>query len=610
MKSFKLYLRMIRYLSAYWPMILMSVILSFLVVNFEALSLWFGASLVQTLFDPVSKEIARPEFSLANINAVLKYYTWQVIKREEPLDSLKLVCGMMAFTFFVKNILIYIKALVMNVLNLRVVRDLRNQLFTHSIKLPVSYYDQNKSGNIMSLIMNDTASINASMTSTFDRLFIEPMRVIFFFTMLLIINVKLTLAIFIIFPVLGFVINVIGKAVRRRGKRVLEYISALVSILQETITGVRAVKMFNMHAVESARFKKENDLFIHHSFRSACIGAIAGPFTEIIGVLVVIILLWYGGQQVLASSTFKAEDFVRFLIFLFSAFTPLKALSHINNMLQNGFAAAERVFAILDAPIEPLPDTATRNLSFTDRIEFRNVSFTYPETEALVLDKLSFTVKKGSIVALVGSSGAGKSTILDLLPRFYNASEGSIHVDGCNVQDMDLGGLRSIFGIVAQETVLFNDTVFNNIVYSRPDASKDLVMEAARAANALEFIEKLPKQFDTIIGERGIMLSGGQKQRLSIARALLRNPPVLILDEATSALDTESELLVQSAINNLISNRTAIVVAHRLSTIRHADTILVLEAGKITEQGTHQELLALGRRYKYFHDIQFSRTAG
>jgi subfamily B ATP-binding cassette protein MsbA len=515
----------------------------------------------------------------------------------------------MAFTFLFKNILIYCKTLVMASLNLNVVKDLRNELYRHAIRLPVSYYDRTKSGNIMSLIINDTASINTSMSSTFDKLFIEPMRLMAGISMLLIINVKLTLSIFIIFPLLGVGIYFIGKSVRRRSKRVLEYLSGIVSILHETITGVRAVKMFNMHTVESVKFEKENARYIHHSFHSIRMSAISSPLTEVLGVVVVIVLLWYGGQQVLNSGSFKAEDFVRFLIFLFTIFTPLKALSSINNTLQNGFAAAERVFTILDAPIEPLTDTVAPAIpEFRQSIGFSNVRFIYPGTETVVLDDLSFTIIKGSIVALVGSSGAGKSTILDLLPRFYDTTSGSVLIDGKDIRETDLTGLRQLFGIVAQETVLFNETVFSNIAYSRPDASHELVVEAARAANALEFIERLPEKFDTVIGERGVMLSGGQKQRLSIARALLRNPPVLILDEATSALDTESEMLVQSAINNLIVNRTAIVVAHRLSTIRHADMILVLEAGRIVEQGTHEELLALGKKYKYFYDIQFART--
>jgi subfamily B ATP-binding cassette protein MsbA len=327
-------------------------------------------------------------------------------------------------------------------------------------------------------------------------------------------------------------------------------------------------------------------------------------------VVVVIVLLWYGGQEVLKSSLhagFGAEDFVRFLIFLFSTFTPLKALTLVTNTLQRGFAASERVFSILDSPSEPLnrvrPETVP---AFTGAITVEHVNFTYPCCSEEVLHDISFTLEKGSIVALVGSSGSGKSTLLDLLPRFYPVSSGTVGIDGRDVRSMDLAGLRSLFGIVAQETVLFNDSVRNNIAYGLTATPAGEIVAAAKAAQAWEFIEKMPAGLDTAIGERGVLLSGGQRQRLAIARALLRNPPVLILDEATSSLDTESERLVQEAINRLMENRTVLVVAHRLSTIRHADLILVLENGSIVERGSHEELIRLNNRYKYFYDIQFA----
>jgi subfamily B ATP-binding cassette protein MsbA len=612
MNAFKLYRRMIFYLTVYWQWIVISVTLSCLVVIFEGLSLWFGASLIKTLFTPESQVIPLdPQITFSNLNEHLKFWTYLLVKQDSPLKSLQIVCGIMALTFFLKNILIYLKALVTCRLNLNVVRDMRNQLYDHSLRLPVTYFDKNRSGNIISLIINDIENINNSMTSTFDKLLVEPLRVLFFIGMLFVINVKLTLAVFIIFPVMGVLISQISKVVRRRSKRVLEYIAGLMSILNETIGGIRAVKMFNMNQYELMRFKNENRKFIHSSFRATSIGAISSPLTEVLGVIVVIILLWYGGQQVLIKEGgFGAEDFVRFLIFLFSTFAPLKAITAIANTLQKGFASAERVFTVLDTSPEELKPVQPEKIPvFKDSITFSNVYFSYPGCNEQVLKNINFSIPKGTIVALVGSSGAGKSTILDLVPRFYQVSSGQICIDGKNIDEMDLCGLRQLFGIVSQDTVLFNDTVSNNIRYSLPEASFEQVVMAAKAANALEFIEKLPSGFDTVIGERGVTLSGGQRQRLSIARALLRNPPVLILDEATSALDTESERLVQAAINNLIENRTALVVAHRLSTITHADRIIVMENGEIVETGSHEELLALNRRYKYFYDIQFSSAS-
>ena len=600
---------MIVYVLKYWPWVIISVVLSLLVVNFEAFSLWFGASVIKTLFIHDTSSVIPASFSIGNLNEVLKYWTSRLIERNNPLDSLKIGCLLMSAAFMLKNLFTYIKSLVMTRLNLNIARDLRNNLFGHVLKLPVSYYDREKSGNIISLLVNDVSSVNDSMLATFDKLFSEPLRVIFYISMLVIINLKLTLVVFVIFPLLGIIINAIGKSVRRRSKRVLESLAGLLAILHETVGGVRAVKMFNMDEFEAKRFKAENERYNNHAYRSQKIAAISSPLTEMFGVVAVIILLWYGGQQVLQNKGFNAEDFSRFLLFLFTTFTPLKAITGVVNQLQRGFAAAERVFTILDSPPEPLkPLPPGSKPSFNRAISFSKVNFTYPGCADEVLHDINFTLEKGSVIALVGSSGSGKSTLLDLVPRFYPVTNGAICIDGTDVRDMDLVLLRSLFGIVAQETILFNDTVYNNIAYGLLEATNDQVVSAAKAAQAWEFIEKMPRKLNTLIGERGVMLSGGQRQRLAIARAILRNPHVLILDEATSALDTESEKLVQEAINHLVENRTVLVVAHRLSTIRHADLILVLENGSIVERGTHDELLALNKRYKYFHDIQFANA--
>ncbi|MBD3321233.1 MAG: ATP-binding cassette domain-containing protein, partial [Chitinivibrionales bacterium] len=408
-------------------------------------------------------------------------------------------------------------------------------------------------------------------------------------------------------PLLAIIIVKIGQSVRRRSKRVLENIEGLVSVLHETVRNVRTVKMFNMNEIETSKFRRENQKFTRNSFRSVKISSLTSPLTEVFGLFLAVSLLWFGGNQVYASGFMTGEDFVRFIVFLLVSYQPIKSLGGLNNTIQTGLAGAERVFGILDSPTENLTTFKRANVpSFTSRIEYRHVNFTYPQSGERVLHDISFTINRGQIIALVGSSGCGKTTILDLLPRFYEIESGGVFIDNKDIRECDLVGLRHLFGIVAQETLLFNDTVFNNIAYGVANPGKKQVIEAAAAANAAEFIEKLPRGFDTTIGENGVMLSGGQCQRISIARALLKNPPILILDEATSSLDTESERLVQNAINKLMQNRTALVVAHRLSTISHADQIFVLDSGRIVEQGKHEELLKLNNRYKYFYDIQFS----
>jgi len=607
MKNLKLYFRMLGYLKPYIPMLILTIVISLLVVSSESLSLWFSSSLINAIFKPDTFSMTRPAFQINNFNETLKYWTYLLIKRNNAFDSLKIACFCVIFFFLTKNVFTYLKSLITGNLNYFITRDMRNHLYGHALVLPVTYYDRNRSGNIISLMFNDIAAINNSMTGTFEKIITDPLRLIFFIAIMTIISPKLTLFVFTIYPILGFLIAQIGRTVRRRSKRSLESISGLSSIMHETVNCIRAVKMFGMNEEETEKFKGENQYFTKTLFRSQIFNALSSPLTEVLGVMLVAGLLWFGGRDVLLGKSFTAEDFLRFLAFLFMMFQPIKSLSSVNNSIQNGLAAAERVFELIDTPPERLTPVSSSVIPrFEKEIRFDAVDFTYPETSTQVLHSVSFTVKKGQVVALVGSSGSGKSTILDLLPRFYEISAGSIAIDGVDLRDFNLVGLRRLFGIVSQETILFNDSVYKNIAYGMAEASKDRVIEAARSAQALEFIEKMPAGLDTVIGERGVMLSGGQRQRISIARALLKNPELLILDEATSALDTESERLVQSAMNNLMKNRTALVVAHRLSTIAHADKILVLENGRLTEQGTHSELLSLNKRYKYLYDMQFS----
>ncbi|MCS5622408.1 MAG: ABC transporter ATP-binding protein/permease, partial [Candidatus Marinimicrobia bacterium] len=488
-----------------------------------------------------------------------------------------------------------------------IITKLRVRLYAHLQAMSLSYFDKSQSGELSSIVLNDVSNMRVAFGTSFHKLFVEPINIILFIVLLLIINLKLALIAIIIVPLTGAIVIMIGKSIRRKSKRTAEKIARIMSIMTENLNSIRVVKSFSMESFETDRFTNEQDRYYQLIFRRAKLRLISSPITEMIGAFIGVCLLWIGGHDVLVTHNMNSEDFIRFILILFSVLGPIRNLSNVNIELQKGFASADRVFGVLDTPASIVSKLDAKTINeLNDQISFNNVCFNYEGTERVLKD-ISFNMDKGTVTALVGSSGAGKSTVADLIPRFYDVVEGSVTIDGVDIRDIELNSLRMLMGIVSQETILFNDTLGSNIKYGLQSVSNERLEEAAKNANALDFINEQPQGFETIIGEKGVRLSGGQRQRIAIARGILKNPPILILDEATSSLDTESEHLVQTAIDNLMADRTVLVIAHRLTTVENADSILVMDAGQIVAYGTHQELLSQDGIYTRLYNKQFKK---
>jgi subfamily B ATP-binding cassette protein MsbA len=505
-----------------------------------------------------------------------------------------------------KNISNYLRRISIYRILLSIVVNLRNNLQERLLRLPLSFYEKWHTGKLTSIVFNDVTQIQVVLSSSFGKLILTPLQIIANMFILLMISWKLTLMAFVIFPVTGYIIYKVGQSIRRKSRRVLQQISVVISYFQESVSSVRVVKAFTAEQREANKFQDANHDFFKKEYRSKKLHYLTSPLNETIGVGVFVLLLWYGGHMVFKGDELTAESFVRFLVFMFTLFQPLRELSGVNNVIQNGMAAAERIFGLMDQVPEIYEPVKAKQLTaFNSAITFNNVRFEY-NPEAEVLRNINLDIHKGEMVAFVGHSGAGKTTLVDLIPRFHEISDGRILIDGQNIQEMTLHSLRRQISIVSQETLLFNTSVRQNIGYGIDTFTDEQVIEAAKMANAWEFIEQMEHGLDTIVGEKGINLSGGQRQRLSISRAILKNSPILVLDEATSALDSESEKLVYTAIDNLMKNRTVLAIAHRLSTIIHADKIVVLDKGKIVGMGTHKELLDSNAVYQKLYQMQFN----
>ena len=608
-----IYKRMIKLMSPFWVYIIISSVSAIIFVLLNSASIWLTATLINNILLDFDKIVqSQMEWSgndNLTLNEKLKFYTNLIILRETPAESLRVLCVTILSVFFGKNIFLYIKNYLLRIVELSLVRDIRNKLYAHIQSLSLGYFNKQKTGNITSIVINDVEHLQIALGATFQKLFVEPINVITFVSLLFIISWKLALIALIIIPLAGIAVIGIGKSIRRKSRRTQKKVADIMQILSETLSSIRIVKAFANENNEVNKFSKESKNYFKLLLRRGRLDLLAGPITESFGVVIGVILLWYGGTEVLMQRGLNPEDFIRFILILFSILGPIKQMGNVNLRIQTGYASAERIFSLLDTPKDIIEHSNPVQLkSFKKHIEFKNLSFEYEESEGLVLSNINFKINKGEVVAIVGPSGAGKSTIADLIPRFYDPKDGEILIDQENIKKLSLASLRKNMGIVTQDVILFNDTIKNNIAYAQPKATMESIINACKAANALEFIEEIPEGFEAIIGERGVKLSGGQKQRIAIARALLKNPPILILDEATSSLDTESEKKVQTAIEALLKDRTALIIAHRLSTVQNANKIITIEKGKISEIGTHDELYSNDGLYRKLYDIQFLKT--
>lgn len=522
-------------------------------------------------------------------------------------DLLNLISLGIVVIFFARGIFYYGQSYLMNYVGESIVIDVRGIVYRKLMTLSTHFFDTNKLGTIMSYVTNDVAALQGAMVANSIEIITETSVLIGSVGAMVYLDWKLTLFTFCTFPVVLFFMDFFGKKIRKSGHHIQQATADITSILQETLAATRVVKSFVREPYEIARFDQQNKANFYANMKSAKLMGTLSPVIEFIAALGVTAIIWFGGRSVIGGDI-TAGSLVAFLVYAINISNPIKRIARVLGSIQKALAAAERVFYIMDLTdtIPQKPDAITLP-SVEGNVEFRHVSFAYNKGETILHD-VSFSAKPGQAIALVGPSGAGKSTVASLLPRFYDVTEGAIFVDGHDVRDVTLASLREQVGIVPQETNLFNDTVYNNILYGRLDATRDEVIAAAKAANADEFIQQLPKGYDTQLGDRGVNISGGQRQRISIARAILKNPRILILDEATSALDTESERIVQEALDRLMVGRTSFVIAHRLSTIQNAAKIIVLDKGSIVEEGTHQQLMAKHGLYAHLHDIQFKEN--
>jgi subfamily B ATP-binding cassette protein MsbA len=591
-----------KYVKPYKKYAFFNIIANVFYAVFSTLSFVAFIPLLKVLFKEEEREaVKQPVWNGITgikeyISDVINYEWLNYINTHGFVSALSLVMVLLIIIIFLKNISNYLALFFMTFLRNGVLRDMRNDMYEKVLSLPVSFFSERRKGDVITRMTSDVNEVQWASFIILEIIVREPLTIIFSVATMLFLNVKLTVFIFVLTPLAGYVISVIGKKLRQRSHEVQQHNSSFLSHVEESLGGMKIIKGFNAEKKFTKKFKNITDNIFHARNRLINRQNLAHPASEFMGVLVIVIILWFGGRMVLIDKTLSPAVFLTFIALAYNILTPAKAIAKASYTIKKGMASVERIFTILEAET-PLKDSenAIEKQDFEKEILFDNVTFRYEDDN--VLKNVNFSVKKGETVALVGQSGSGKTTLANLLLRFYDVNEGAIKIDNVNIKDMTKHSLRNLMGLVTQDSILFNDSVRNNIALSKEDATEQEIIEAAKIANAHDFIMDLPNGYDTNIGDSGNRLSGGQKQRLNIARAILKNPPVMVLDEATSALDTESEKLVQDALDKLMQNRTSVVIAHRLSTIKNADKIIVMQNGKIQEMGSHQELMALKSIY-------------